>query len=324
MEKLILVTTPGLSGGRRFAINLAAECNAKILYLLPGYNILNDEENKLVNKRKNKIYDYFIAFCKLYIYLNSNKPKYIVCEGLIPALFFAIMKNFLRYNPFFITRIGRHWNDHKYKFAWQFIYYHSERVITPLRANLDNEELAKFKNKIFFCINPVRTNNSAGLKCVTNAGNLLIIGRAVKEKNIIQSIEFAHSLAKQLNVGIDVLCSGSGNYYKLINDIGQKYGISILPFIENIESYYRKAGALINFAAGEGFSYITYESAQYGVPTISIKGISGQNEMIQRYNYGIVLERVEDINIAYDYLKNLKYKKISIDSNCCVTYFGCC
>lgn len=326
MRSVIVVTTPGYSGGRRVASNLSIFCNVKLLYLLPHSNGYECDSLVLAKRGRFKYIDYIRSFFYLHRYVKRNNITNIVAEGLIPAVYTIIIK-YLSFNHIKLTtRIGRDFDEQKFYYIWLVVYLSSDLVITPLKHNLSNKKLKFISNKLRHIPNPVLTLNSyneqstKSTNCIRNT--LLVIGRAVPEKNLEMSIEFGAKIADKMGLRKILVTTGNSLYFKEIISLGKINGFEFQEYGKDISELYKESKVLINFAYGEGFSFITYEAASFGVPTISIPSTSGQNEMITEYRYGLIVDSISDFNAAIDYLSNHLHKPLVLDWNHCSTYFN--
>ena len=319
--KLIVVTTPGLSGGRAVATNLSLECDAPIVYLLPSYTKSENSGKWILGERKYSKYpDYLLALCRLLFLVIKRKDVKIVAEGFIPALSLAILKLFIGNRIILTTRMGRHWNDHKFKILWQLIFKFSDNVVTPLFANKSANLPQKIIKKLRYVPNPVRKIVKRQNKNVV-ADKVICIARAEKSKRIELVIPFMARLSEKLNCSAILYIQGNGRYYNEVCALSEAHAIKIYPFIDDVSEIYSTAKVLINFAVYEGFSMVTYEAAQVGIPTISLDCISGQNEMISKYNYGCILETSEQVDDAADYIRNLHRTELILKWNYKHEYF---
>jgi len=317
---LIIVTTPGLAGGRVVASNLSRRCNVKLKYLL------NDPSSICINcfhtRLGFKFLDYMFSFFKLSSYIFRFKKINILAEGIIPALFVSVIKNIFFYKDIrLVSRIGRYWNDHELKFLWFFIFISSNKIITPLKANLSHAALSKWHHKISYVPNPLDIEFHAYTNEVTNRNSYLIIGRAIPQKRLELAILFAYRLSKLSSANLVLFLDGNSEYYKKIKRLALDKGFTVYPYVNDLVPFYRNAIVLINFSHSEGFSMVSYEAAVFGVPTISLQGISGQNEMISDTGYGVILNSENDLCEANEFLRNFIYTPKSFDWDFCSNYF---
>uniref|UniRef100_UPI004049F005 glycosyltransferase n=1 Tax=Flavobacterium sp. TaxID=239 RepID=UPI004049F005 len=321
MNKIIVLATPGFSGGRRVAYNLSKACGVHVVYLLSGHDSFHREADSnysiLVKKRNFKYLDYFYSLILLYRYIKANKIALVVSEGMISSLFVALIRCFSPIKFLMVSRIGRYWSEYRFKSIWRFIYSASDKVITPLRANLLLKPFRDKPYKYQFSLNPILvTHREISTPSASEREYILIVGRASPNKKLIESLKFSKNLSRFIEKSIICVVAGNGDYYDEVIKVADDEGIVVWGFSDNLSEVYKKSCVLVNFAAFEGFSYVSYEAALFGVPTISLDSISGQNEMISDNNYGLILNDAYRMNDVVDYLSNHHYSPLVTEFSC--------
>lgn len=297
---LVVVNTDGISGGRVVAKEISKVLDSDLYFLKNK----EDHYNNLIGK--------MLIAIKLLIRLNKaiNKKDYdfIIAEGLYSALFVCIIKFFKISNTKgqykLLTRLGRRWADQDKKILWWMVYRTSDFIISPLSGNFKiwnkNKFLKVLIEKIIVVKNPISLSSSVFKLCTKERHGLLVIGRNIPAKRLPEAVAYASNLGTILNEKVYV-------YSDCNLDFRQFNNVKVRPFTSELWAKHYNAIALVNFAVNEGYSMVTAEAFVLGIPTISLEGFSGQNDLIKDFNVGIILENQYEYIKGQDFLENWNY-----------------
>ena len=241
--------------------------------------------------------------------LTLKDYNVIVAEGIFSALSACLLKNYylVRFNKkiLVVSRVGRHWTDHSNKILWWCAFMNSDKILCPLKNNI-----ADWKDKILFkrlikktqiIKNPIYVPTINLIK-QKKRSDFIVIGRNVPQKRLPDALNFASKLAESYNEHVHFFTDNLDEFHMIDNIITH-------DFSPRIWQDFGRVRALINFALYEGYSMITAEAQTLGIPTISLCGPSGQNDLIKELNCGIILNQSESIHEAKIFLEKWGYRQ---------------
>ena len=298
---LIVAHTPGISGGRQVALGLSKllECD---LYYLKNSN----------EKSKRFSIHYLSLLIRILAQLRKRllRENYdcIIAEGLFSGIFLILFLKCPMLNipnkTVLITRLGRRWLDHRFKFVWFLVFYFSDHVITPFGNNMKHWEgkkrFRKIINKASVVKNPLFI--PVKRKFQNKRSDFVVIGRNIKEKRIKEASRFGAVLASYFGEKLTVVTDRQSD-----NITHKQKNINVMSFRDNIWDEFGSCRALINFAYNEGFSLVTAEAYILGIPTISLDGDSGQNDFIREFDAGLIVSEADSIECSVKFLQSWEY-----------------
>lgn len=176
-------------------------------------------------------------------------------------------------------------------------FYHTYNF---LRENLSD---IKFKNKF------LKDNSFI---------TILAVGRLADQKNYVELIK-AFSLLNESNIRLFIVGDGPNrdNLFKLILDLNLESRINIIPYDENISSWYRFSDIHVMTSAYEGSPNVLWEASYFSLPSVVSSNIQAAFEILQdgksifMYESGNFKMLAEKIEI----LVNNKKKRAKIGNN---------
>lgn len=310
----LIIQSYGKSGGRRVIENLSILNPLAHLVVIGSYASEDSlfsciPKSVLYSSRTKSRFFWLRAYWSYVIFLLSLSSKdRVIIEGFYPSLIASVIRVcFKRY--FLVVRLGTYYVNLPNKVIWKFIYYLSDRVVSPLYQNKDFIPESKF----FYSLNPLLVETMEGS---TNFPYFVIAGRAVNSKMLHDSIDIAGFLNqhfKDHNTLLYIDKASSTYYEQILSKCKSLPFITIRDFSDDFLSSLSRSKGIINASIHEGFSYVSYEAGVFGVPTISMfrSEPSGQIEFIERTGYGYIMKSKHDLAVvpflkSWDY--NSRYK----------------
>ncbi|WP_076923753.1 glycosyltransferase [Pseudoalteromonas sp. EB27] len=185
----------------------------------------------------------------------------------------------------------------------------------------DKYSYPSYLNNIQVIGNPLCVEASS-VKAVPKrlGGNVILsVGRLSKEKGFYEYICFIvdnKSIFKNWNVNIVGSGSESDRLHELIKSSGIGDIVTITPFSENIELFYRSADIYYLPSIKEGFGLVLLEAMEYGLPIISNNSSKGARALIiNDFNGLMVSDTKEMINAFSSLMKsNKKRQELSLNA----------
>jgi glycosyltransferase involved in cell wall biosynthesis len=294
-KPVIVCWNPAISGGKIAATGYAEVLNADIIYL-------NPQRFKLLNS---------LALIKSFVNVISYRHRNVyIVEGREVSFMFFVLSLFFKIN--YITRIGRIYSTRRKKLFWMLPHLRAKKIIAPSEIALNQAFLSfarkKCLQKSHVIANPIILHSENKLENYDVSKHFLIVARNIPDKRINQAIIFAQRINELCQIPTKLITTNCHEFSHL------KY-ISTYEFgTQKIEPFFKNCMALINFAQNEGFSLISFEAACYGVPTISLAGLSAQNEYI---NKGVLPGQIinspctENAKLILETISSLRSQKIN-------------
>ena len=292
--RYIVVFSEAKTGGREVARNLTDSLD--LIHVRIRSNTNQDTLQKTIDIVRG-IY----RISRLLIL--SSKNDTFIFEGLVPALL-TILKPFVKAR--LITRIGRVYTGID---GLVFFLPHlmSDRIVAPSHITLTRikefklYQILKIPEKAVVCPNPVASQYHGVEKIEPRDGKpkLLVVGRAHRSKRLDLSLQVCSKIAELFNNNVEVTLV-TNKLERETEDVFNSLRCikKHLDIVADMSSIYPECNLLINCGLNEGFSMISFEAAEYRIPTISFAGRSAQNEFIYSSTLdGIIIEDISDLTI---------------------------
>ncbi len=318
-------------------VNLANEMSNyfKVYILVLGKNInlsnkLNQKVEIIYFKKKRALHAIFL----LNKTLKNIKPNYIFSSithiniiVLLSKLLFSFQSKLLirettnlllKFQKFTVMNLI-------FKILIKLFYNFADLIVVPsidLKIIL-SKNFNLNKNKIYIMNNPLDTNFIDNAYCEKvllpfqkekNLKIAIFVGRLDKVKNLNFIINsFSKFIKNHKNWKLLIIGNGSEleDLKLMIKKMKMNQHIKILNNLKNHFSYYKFANLYIQYSKREGISNSLLEALYFEVPVIISNISKGQNEILEKFNCGLIVDNEKNLNNAFMLANKNKITKSS-------------
>lgn len=211
------------------------------------------------------------------------------------------------------------------KYVMRLTYKYANGIIAVSKAvKTDLKKLLNFKNEehIKVIYNPITKNSKLNLKLNEEEkrlskkiwGNykfkILNVGKLKTQKNHKLLIEAILNCKNIKNIRLVIVGTG-----ELMNQLKKKIlshnldkNILLLGHRQDLKIYYKTADLFVLTSDWEGFSNVTAEALEYGLPVITTDYRYGPVEILDKGKYGTIINSKKSQNLTIAIDQNLKKK----------------
>ncbi|MDB4042699.1 glycosyltransferase [Gammaproteobacteria bacterium] len=271
-------------------------------------------------------------------YFNSSKPSVIFVSMYVVAIYMLIAKIFSKHKPLIVINGGNHFTsftNESLRFKEKYLLPIFARVIFK-RANFfvsqcddmskDIIKSLKFPiDKIKTIYNPVVSEdfNCSELSRpnhpwfdAKDSPVLIMAGRLVRQKNIIEFLDVFNNLQPFLNIKLIIL--GEGPLHSQIEErvieLGLNNVIDILPNQKNYLSYIAYSDLMIVNSEYEGLNNMIIHALSCGTKIISTDCPVGPSEILLNGKFGKLVKVGDKAQMAKTIMQELNSPSISPDA----------
>ena len=330
----IILIIPSLSGGgaERTAANLAC------LFKDNGFSveIICIYKKSLKEFKINKDIKVTYLNCKRSLYsikklkniLINRNPSFIITFLSLTNILISVAKFFTKIKHFYIytqheipsktfNQIFKINRNILIKFLIKISYKSSDKIICV--SNGLKEEMKKLFNnnldsKITTIYNYIENSKIHNKEFRSNNSeiNLLSIGRLVDHKDFFTLLKSINLIKDKVKFKLTIIGKGNqeNRLKKYIKDNKLNKFCKIIPFTENLSRYYTKSDIYISTSLHESFGNTIVEAMQYGLKIISTNCPYGPSEILNKGEYGKLINMRSPNELADSIIEISRTKKV--------------
>ncbi|WP_291594816.1 glycosyltransferase family 4 protein [Bacteroides sp.] len=267
--------------------------------------LLNNDRVVSPRKKISFVFKVIKKAIKIRSYLRLVKPDYGITNTIVLPYLALACKIMSIKHLWFIHEIPATWNDRRFIFSIETVYKWvnklSSRIIVP-------SEFAKaFYAKVVTTSKIVVVNQAVDAICTSERKvheryTILLVGTFDSNKG---QLELLQAVKRIIDAGRDLNCYlvGSDAGYlpaceKFISLNKLENNVVVVPFTDNIQSYYLLSDVLVVCSGFETFGRVAVEAQKCGLPVI-LSNVGANPERIQDGVTGLLYKKGDIDDLVY-------------------------